>query len=262
MAAVLVFDIETVPDIAAIRQLGLAPVEASDAETVALAQAERKEKTGSDFLPLPLHRVVCVSCLFRDTHKLHLHSFFDTGQGKSQEAEIIQGFFRSIDKHTPQLVSWNGGGFDLPVLHYRAMMRQVRAPKYWDQGGDDREFRYNNYINRYHSRHLDLMDVLAMYQPRASAAMDVMAKLCGFAGKLGMEGSQVATAWLQGKAHEIRNYCETDVINTYLLYVRYQLFCGKIQDEQMLEEEGFVRAELEKLDTPHLHQYLAAWHQT
>ena len=55
-------------------------------------------------------------------------------------------------------------------------------------GDDDREYRYNNYISRYHLRHLDLMDLLAMYQSRANAPLDAMAKLCGFPGKLGMDG--------------------------------------------------------------------------
>ena len=71
--------------------------------------------------------------------------------------------------YTPQLVSWNGGGFDLPVLQHRALIHGVAAPRYWDWGDDDREFKFNNYLGRFHTRHLDLMDVLAMYQPRASA---------------------------------------------------------------------------------------------
>ena len=64
-------------------------------------------------------------------------------------------------------MSWNGGGFDLPVLNYRALIHGVTAARYWDWGDDDREFKFNSYLGRYHTRHLDLMDVLAMYQPRA-----------------------------------------------------------------------------------------------
>ena len=74
------------------------------------------------------------------------------------------------------------------MLHYRGLRHGVVAGKYWDMGDDDREYRYNNYISRYHLRHLDLMDLLAMYQPRANAPLDAMAKLCGFPGKLGMDG--------------------------------------------------------------------------
>jgi hypothetical protein len=99
--------------------------------------------------------------------------------GKS-EGKVIQTFFNTLEKHVPQLVSWNGGGFDLPVLHYRGLQHGVVADKYWDQGEDDRDFKWNNYISRYHMRHLDLMDLLAMYQPKNNAPLDAMAKLCGF----------------------------------------------------------------------------------
>ena len=101
------------------------------------------------------------------------------------EAKLVADFFKIVERYTPQLVSWNGGGFDLPVLHYRALVHGIAASRYWDIGEDDRDFKCNNYIGRYHTRHLDLMDVLAMYQPRAAAPLDALAKLCGFPGKLG-----------------------------------------------------------------------------
>ena len=80
------------------------------------------------------------------------------------------------------------------------MRHGVVAGRYWDMGDDDREHRYNNYISRYHLRHIDLMDLLALYQSRANAPLDAMAKLCGFPGKLGMDGSQVYGAYLEGSA--------------------------------------------------------------
>jgi hypothetical protein len=141
-----------------------------------------------------------------------------------------------IEKHTPQLVSWNGGGFDLPVLHYRGLQHGVVADKYWDLGDDDREFKWNNYISRYHMRHLDLMDLLAMYQPKNNAPLDAMAKLCGFPGKLGMDGSQVYGAYLDGKLDEIRRYCETDVMNTYLVYCRFQKMRGGLTEKEYDQE--------------------------
>ena len=117
-------------------------------------------------------------------------------------------------------MSWNGSGFDLPVLHYRGLIHGVQCARYWDQGEDDKEFKWNNYISRYHSRHLDLMDLLAMYTGRANAPLDELARLIGFPGKLGMDGSKVWEAYQQGKLDEIRNYCETDVANTYLVFAR------------------------------------------
>jgi predicted PolB exonuclease-like 3'-5' exonuclease len=86
------------------------------------------------------------------------------------EPELVRRFFDGIDRFIPQIVSWNGSGFDLPVLHYRALMHGISAARYWDLGDDERDFRYNNYLNRYHTRHLDLMDVLSAYQPRATTS--------------------------------------------------------------------------------------------
>ena len=165
-----------------------------------------------------------------------MRSFVDLERdGKSEEAGVIQSFFDRVDDHRPQLVSWNGGGFDLPVLQQRGLRHGVVAGRYWDMGDDDREHRYNNYISRYHLRHIDLMDLLAMYQSRANAPLDAMAKLCGFPGKLGMDGSQVYGAYLEGRRDEIRRYCETDAMNTYLLWCRFEKMRGH------LDEAGYRR---------------------
>jgi predicted PolB exonuclease-like 3'-5' exonuclease len=103
-------------------------------------------------------------------------------------------------------------------------------------GEDDRDFKWNNYISRYHMRHLDLMDLLAMYQPRASAPLDALAQLCGFPGKLGMDGSQVWSAYLRGEIQAIRDYCETDVMNTYLVFLRFQLMRGSLNEASYAAE--------------------------
>src|SRR5512145_1520834 len=200
MNPTLVFDIETIPDIAGLRALHELDGAVSDAEVAEMAFQLRRQKTGSDFLPHHLHRVAAISCVLREGDSFKVWSL---GEPDEDEASIIKRFFDGIEKYTPQLVSWNGGGFDLPVLHYRGLIHGVVAPRYWDLGdgdyGDSRDFKWNNYISRYHTRHLDLMDLLAMYQPRASAPLDDLAKLIGFPGKLGMDGSQVWQAWSDGK---------------------------------------------------------------
>ncbi|MGZ8994574.1 MAG: 3'-5' exonuclease, partial [Burkholderiaceae bacterium] len=171
----------------------------------------------------------------------------------------IQSFFGMIDRHTPQIVSWNGSCFDLPVLHYRGLLAGVSAARYWELGVDDPEFRYNNYIGRYHTRHTDLMDVLSMYQSRATAPLDVLAKLAGYPGKLGMDGSQVWQAYRDGQIEQIRSYCETDVVNTYLLFNRFQKMRGVLSDEQHGAEEALVRESLQRLTAPHWREYVGAW---
>jgi predicted PolB exonuclease-like 3'-5' exonuclease len=259
MTPILVFDIETVPDIAGARRLRTQLSELSDVDFAQRLFDERREKTGSDFLPLHLHRVVAISCVFRDDSGFRVRSI---GQPDDDEGKLIQAFFATVDRYTPQLVSWNGGGFDLPVLHYRGLIHGVHAARYWELGDDDRNFRYNNYIGRYHTRHIDLMDLLAMYQPRASAPLDDLAKLCGFAGKLGMDGSRVWEAYQAGGIEQIRAYCETDVVNTYLLFARFQRMRGILDDGGYAEEEARVHAALTALGQPHWKEYLAAWGRT
>jgi uncharacterized protein (TIGR02996 family) len=256
---VLVFDIESIPDIEGLRALRGAPADHTDEQVHADWLAERQAKGQSDFMPLHLQRVLVISCVFRNAEGLRIHSFVDR-DGQS-EGKVVQTFFHAIEKHAPQLVSWNGGGFDLPVLHYRGLRHGVEASKYWDLGEDDREFKWNNYIGRYHMRHLDLMDLLAMYSPKNNAPLDAMAKLCGFPGKLGMDGSQVYAQYLSGQTEDIRRYCETDVMNTYLVYCRFQKMRGGLTEAEYTQEISFVKQTLGDLapTEPHWDEYLRAW---
>ena len=256
----LVFDIESIPDVAGLRAVRQMDPSLDDAGVYAAEIADRKERGKNDFMPLYLQRVLVISCVFRNADGLRVHSLVDReAGGQSQECNVIQSFFRMIERHTPQLVSWNGGGFDLPVLHYRGLRHGVVAGKYWDMGEDDREYKWNNYIGRYHLRHLDLMDLLSMYQPRGAAPLDAMARLCGFPGKLGMDGSQVYPAYLEGRTEEIRRYCETDVMNTYLMYCRFQKMRAGFSEAEYEGEIELVRESLARIDEPHWREYLAAW---
>ena len=256
MGPVLVFDLETVPDVAGLRRLGGLPETMSDAEVAQRAFDQRRERTGSDFLALHLHRVIAIGCLFRDAKGVQIKCL---GAGGEDEGRIVQAFFGTIERHTPQIVSWNGSGFDLPVLHYRALAHGVQAHRYWDLGDDDRDFKWNNYINRYHTRHLDLMDQLALYNGRANAPLDELAKLCGFPGKLGMDGSQVWPAYQAGGLAQICAYCETDVANTWLMYCRFQLMRGAWSPEQYTRETTALRDALGARGEPHWREFLAAW---
>ena len=257
MTPVLAFDIETVPDCAGIRKLYDLPADLPDADVAEIAFQKRRVQTGgSDFLAPQLHRVVAIACVLREGDGVQV---FSIGEPERDEAATLQKFFDGIDKYTPQLVSWNGGGFDLPVLSYRAMLCGSRAAKYWDQGEDDRDFRFNNYIGRYHSRHLDLMDVLAMYQPRNNAPLDDLARLAGFPGKLGVGGAQVWPAYLRGEIKAIRDYCEVDCVNTYLLYLRFQVLRGVFEQNHYERECSLLRATLEKQNASHWREFLKLW---
>ena len=198
---VLVFDIESIPDVAGLRSLRQMDASVDDAAVYDAEIADRAARGKGDFMPLYLQRVLVISCVFRNAEGLRVHSLVDReAGGASQEGRVIQSFFNLIERHEPQLVSWNGSGFDLPVLHYRGMRHGVVASKYWDMGDDDREYRYNNYISRYHLRHLDLMDLMALYQPQGQCA----ARRHGQALRLSRQarhGRQPGVRRLQGRAH-------------------------------------------------------------
>ena len=167
-APVLVFDIETVPDVAGIRRIHDIGADVDDAGVVAWFSQRRRATAGTDFAPIYLQQVVAIGCALRDPAGLRIWSIGEPGD---PEPELIRRFFDGIEKYTPQLVSWNGSGFDLPVLNHRAVIHGIRASRYWDWGDEDREFRFNNYLARFHTRHLDVMDVAAEQQSFGDHAM-------------------------------------------------------------------------------------------
>jgi 3'-5' exonuclease len=249
------FDIETVPDVEFGRRLwqldGL-----SDDDVARAMGFLRQQAVGHEFLPLHLHRVVAISVALRTGDTFRVWSL---GSRDSSEKELVQRFFDGIERYAPDLVSWNGSGFDLPVLQYRALKHGIQAPRYWETGDGDRDFRYNNYLSRFHWRHLDLMDVLSAFQGRGRASLDQIALLLGFPGKLGMSGAHVWQAWLDGGIDDIRNYCETDVLNTYLVYLRFEYMRGKLDAADLERELELVRTSLASTGAPHLDAFLAAW---
>jgi predicted PolB exonuclease-like 3'-5' exonuclease len=251
----LVFDIETVPDVELGRRVfdldGLADEEVAKAMFTLQRQA-----SGSDFLPHEQQRIVAISCVLRSRDGLRVWSL---GEPTSPEAELVERFFDGIERFSPELISWNGTGFDLPVLHYRALKAGVQAPRYWETGDGDTTFRYNNYLSRFHWRHLDLMDVMSGFQPRARASLADVAGLLGFPGKLGFSGAQVWDTYLAGDIIGIRRYCETDVLNTYLIFLRFELMRGRLSRDRHAEEVERVRSMLRAGTEPHFAEFLGAW---
>ena len=251
----LVFDIETVPDVDFGRRLyGLQGL--PDTQVAKAMYALRRQVTGGDFLPPEQQRVVAISCALRRGESFLVWS---VGDLESPEAELVQRFFEGIAKYSPNLVSWNGSGFDLPVLTYRAMLAGVQAARFWEMGDGDDEFRFNNYLNRYPWRHTDLMDVLSGFHHRNRVSLGNMACLLGLPGKLGFDGGRVWDAWQAGDLAGIRRYCETAVLNTWLIYLRFQQLRGQLTRLQHDEELARVRQFLGAANEPHFTEFLRAW---
>ncbi len=251
----LVFDVETVPDV----ELGRRLYDLHDLDDAAVAHAmfaKQRAARQNDFLPPAQQRIVAISVLLRSRDGLRI---FSLGDEQAPERELVQRFFDGLERFTPTLVSWNGSGFDLPVLHYRELRHGVSAHRYWELGDSDREFRYNNYLSRYHWRHIDLMDVLSGYGASGRASLELASQLVGLPGKLGIGGANDQHTDRDGRIAEIRDYCEVDTVNTYLLYLRFQKLRGALADAQYAKECALLRGALEKLKAPHWREFLARW---
>ncbi|MDE0310251.1 MAG: 3'-5' exonuclease [Acidiferrobacterales bacterium] len=252
----IAFDIETIPDLEGGRKLfDLDGID--DKETAKAMLAARREKVANaDFLPLHQHRVVAISLAARwGKDQFGVRTLGDI---ESDEKEIVQKFFNIVEK-SPTLISWNGNGFDLPVLQYRAMIHSIPSVTYWDTGKFNSDFKWSNYQSRYHNRHVDLMDILSRYQPRACAPLGDICKLIGLPGKLGVGGSNVFDAYLEGDLQGIRDYCEIDALTTFLVYLRFELIRGIYTEQRYENELQLVRNWLSESDAGLFQQFLSAW---
>jgi len=221
MSSVIVWDIETVPDVEGYaRANGL----------VGKSDDEIREAMGTRF-PRPLyHKIVCIGSVVADEVDgvWEIRSITAAHVGEMDEKDIIVDFLKMIRKLKPQLVTYNGSSFDFPVLRYRAMHYKLDAPGLFERP----------YFNRYTNDALDLCDALSSFGLSTKMKLDEVCKFMGFDGKpTDIDGSQVEEYYHTGKIQDIANYCRSDVINTFRLFLRYLLFAG-----------GITRSEHEKID--------------
>ena len=254
---ILVFDVETIPDIDSGKKIfNLENLSDKNAAELMFSHRYQTSNGRTEFLQHYLHKIVTISVVLKTDDKL---SVWSLGDRNSTETELLERFFEGIERYTPVIVSWNGSGFDLPVIHYRSLIHGVVAQRYWENGDDDQSFRWNNYLSRFHSRHTDLMDVLSGYITTARAPLNEIATILGFPGKMGMSGEKVWDCYLDGDIESIRNYCETDVLNTYLIYLKYQLMRGRLTNDLYITECQKVCDMLENENKIHLKEFLKAW---
>jgi hypothetical protein len=257
---ILAFDIETIPDTQLGSRLwGLENLPEAE-QMEAMLQKRRQETGGSEFMPIHLHAVLVIGVVLRTDHELRC---FSLGSHLASERERIERFFSGIDRLKPRLVTWNGNAFDLPVLQYRALRYAIPAATYWETGERLPEFRFNNYLSRYHWRHMDLMDVLGGFQSgRNAVRLDEAARLVGLPGKLDLSGSGVLTAYLAGERERIDRYCETDALTTYLLFLRLERMRDRLSGDAfraaIREVEIFLSGQTES----HWQEFAARWDRT
>jgi len=261
---VIIFDTETVPDADATRRLLNQP-ELSDVEARDALSAYFLEKTDgrNDFPRQPFHQICAISYAHlvaepgESGRELVVRRIASGGEQGSSEAELLEGFFNLIETRAPQIVSFNGRGFDVPVLKYRAMIHSLSCPRWFTEGD-----KWKNYDSRFDSTyHLDLLEVLSDYGASARCSMHEIATAFGVPGKLDVAGDNVREMFEAGQIEDIRNYCETDVCTTLLIYLRFQRFNGALSDGAYARAVLGLRNYLEEgaEERPHFMDYLAAW---
>lgn len=221
---IMVWDLETVPDLEGYARAN---------NLVGKSPEEIRIAIGDDFPKLIYHSIICIGALVasRTANGYQVQVVGAPHIGQRTEKELIESFVNKIAQLSPQLVTFSGGSFDLPVLRYRAMVHEVFAPGMHNRA----------YFHRYTEDNVDLCDVLSSFDYGARAKLDELSRIMGLPGKpSGMDGSQVEAYFDAGRIEEIADYCKSDVINTYRLWLRYELFRGRLDQKQFESSEQDV----------------------
>jgi 3'-5' exonuclease len=209
---VIVWDLETVPDLGGF---------AAAHDLVGKSDVEVREAIGDKFPKHIYHSIVCIGALIAhwESDYWAVDAIGAPHVGERTEKQLITAFCDKIAELSPRLVTFNGHSFDTPVLRYRAMVHGVSAPG----------FSTRPYFNRYSEDAVDLCDVFSSFSPQGKATLHEISRVMGLPGKpKGFDGSEVERYFREGKIKEIADYCETDVVGTYQLWLRYELFRGTL----------------------------------
>ncbi|MDD3324235.1 MAG: 3'-5' exonuclease [Sulfurospirillaceae bacterium] len=222
---ICVFDIETIPDAEVIRDVFA--YEGEDKEVSLLAMSEQEAKNGSSFLPLSFHKIVAISAVIAD--EFGIFRKVSSIEGKN-EFEMIKNFLGFIDKKSPKLVSFNGRSFDMPLLMLRALRYNLTCSAYFESDNKENgKNKWENYRARYSDKfHIDLMDQLCEFGAVRGMKLDHVCSMAGLPGKYDVSGDQVMELFYAGEIEKIKEYCESDVLNTYWLFLKHELLKGNL----------------------------------
>jgi predicted PolB exonuclease-like 3'-5' exonuclease len=259
--AFLVFDTESIPDGDLLARVKYPGENLTPEEAIARAQAEAREQSrdGSDFLPVTFQTPVAV-CVLRVAGDFTLQALTCLDAPLFRPAEIVRQFWRGVAHYKEaRLVTFNGRGFDLPLLELGA----------FDHGCQLRDYIQKS-RNRFHGNHLDLLDWLSNHGAcRLAGGLSMLAQRCAGGmppgcGKLDVAGDQVYAMHRAGQVREINDYCAFDTIDTYFVFLRTRVLMGEFTIEQERALARRARAWLAGKvgDLPALRTYLEKWDRT
>jgi hypothetical protein len=226
MIPYLVFDIETRVDKELVKKI----YDPDDTLTLDQAYDRARDKLLeqsnqlSDFFPVPFHIPIAIATLQADEN-YRIRSLGCAGIDRFSEPEIVQRFWQLFEGANT-VVSFNGRGFDFPVLETRALKHCLSLPRYFGAGQAAATFRGSRYVTSFH---FDLCDYLSNFGAAyRRSSLDVLAKLIGLPGKYTIAGEDVEYLYRQARYKEINQYCMTDVLQTFLLFLRVELLRGRM----------------------------------
>jgi 3'-5' exonuclease len=268
----LFFDLEWVPDAAAARRLFALPAETPEAEAIEIlwqGSTGYSADCPRPFVKYLFSRIVSIAFLSRRViwrdgerrieYTLSSLPTLPLENERPDEAYLIERFLYFLGKREPCLVGFNSAESDIQVLIQRALIHEIRAEEFCVR--PERPWDGRDYFYRYSEQHLDLLRLFltGAMKPR----LDELARLCGFPGKLDIDGDQVVDLWLSGDVRRIVEYNQIDVLNTYLLWLRVVNFCGKLSEEDYFAEteafREFLAAEAASPEGSHIGTFLSRW---
>ena len=255
----LVFDIESVADGDLVSRLRYPGAGLTAAAAIARYRQELLAENGKDFIPYTFQVPVSlvVAKLGRD---LALQDLVALDEQQSRPHEITKQFWAGWMKYQrPRLVSFNGRGFDIPLLELCAFRYGLPIPDWFAEDArnfDQPRYRYNT------AAHFDLHEWLTNSgASRFTGGLSLAANLIGKPGKMDVAGHMVQDLWDAGKAAEIHDYCRGDVLDTYFVFLRSRVVAGDIdvkREHALIEQaRGWIEKKAET--SPGLARYLAAW---
>jgi len=267
------FDLEWVPDAAGAKRVFDMPDETTELEGMheIWKRAGSTPENERPFVKYLFSRVVSIAFLSRNVvytdgekrvdFRLHSLPRLPLIPQETDEAKIIEQFLYYIGERCPQLVGFNSIEADLQVLIQRAMINEVSAPEFCSRPGKPWEGR-DYFAKNENEWHLDLIKRFS-YNAAMSPGLNEIARLCGFPGKVDVDGSQVVDLWLQGNLAKIVEYNQIDTLNTYLVWMRFVHFAGKLPEEEYVREQdefrGFLETEALKPGKEFVRKFLDKW---
>ncbi len=250
--AFLVLDTESIPDGDLIRRVKYPGETLTVEEAIARAQADARDTSvvGSDFLPVTFQVPIAI-CVLRLAADFTIQALTALDDPQFRTEEMVRGFWRGVTHYKPRLVTFNGRGFDLPLL-------ELAAFRY----GCPANHHFSSSRHRFQGNHLDLFDWLSNFGAcRLNGGLNLLAKLLGLPGKMDVAGDQVYSMYQAGQLRAINDYCLCDTLDTYFVFLRTRVLLGELSPEmeRVLVHKARHWIESRVQEIAPLQQYLDHW---